>query len=73
MARATQELQTGLEDQGWNKDRSVLVASLVTQTEKNLPAMREMQVQFLGQEDPLEMRKETPQYYCLVKSMYRGA
>ena len=54
MARATQELQTGLEDQGWNKDRSVLVASLVTQTEKNLPAMREMQVQFLGQEDPLE-------------------
>ena len=51
MARATQELQTGLEDQGWNKDRSVLVASLVTQTEKNLPAMREMQVQFLGQEE----------------------
>ena len=27
---------------------------LVAQTVKNLPAMRETQVQFLGQEDPLE-------------------
>ena len=29
-------------------------ASLVTQTVKNLPAMQESWVQFLGQEDPLE-------------------
>ena len=29
-------------------------ASLVTQTVKNLPAMRETQGQFLGWEDPLE-------------------
>ena len=29
-------------------------ASLVAQTVKNLPAMRETQVQSLGQEDPLE-------------------
>ena len=31
-----------------------LEASLVAQTVKRLPAMRETQVQFLGQEDPLE-------------------
>ena len=30
------------------------VASLVTQTVKNLPTMWETQVQYLGQEDPLE-------------------
>ena len=30
------------------------VASLVAQTVKHLPAMRETWVQFLGQEDPLE-------------------
>ena len=29
-------------------------ASLVTQTVKNLPAMQESWVQFLGQEDPLK-------------------
>ena len=29
-------------------------ASLVTQTVKNLPAVQESWVQFLGQEDPLE-------------------
>ena len=29
-------------------------ASLVAQTVKNLPAMQETQVQFQGQEDPLE-------------------
>ena len=32
----------------------VLGASLVTQTVKNLPAMREPWVQSLGREDPLE-------------------
>ena len=30
------------------------IASLVAQTVKNLPAMQEMWVQTLGQEDPLE-------------------
>ena len=29
-------------------------ASLIAQLVKNLPAMQETQVQFLGQEDPLE-------------------
>ena len=33
--------------------------SLVAQTVKNLPAMQEIQVQSLGQEDPLEMGMET--------------
>ena len=31
-----------------------LGATLVAQTVKNLPAMQETQVQFQGQEDPLE-------------------
>ena len=73
MARATQELQAGLEGLGWNRDRSVLVASLETETGKSLPATREMQVRFLGREDPLETGMATPQYYCPVNSMYRGA
>ena len=33
---------------------AVTLASLVTQTVKRLPAMRETRVRFLGQEDPLE-------------------
>ena len=33
--------------------------SLVAQTVKNLPAMQEMQVQSLGQEDPLEKEMAT--------------
>ena len=32
----------------------VLITSLVAQMMKNLPAMQETLVQFLGQEDPLE-------------------
>ena len=32
----------------------LLIVSLVVQTVKNLPAMQEMQVQFLDREDPLE-------------------
>ena len=36
---------------------SSLVASLVAQLVKNLPAMQETLVQFLGQEDPLEKEK----------------
>ena len=34
-------------------------ASLVAQMVKNLPAMQEIQVWFLGQEDPLEEDMET--------------
>ena len=33
---------------------------LLTQMVKNLPAMQETQVQFLGQEDPLEKGMATP-------------
>ena len=36
-----------------------LAASLVAQTVKSLPAMQETQVQFLGQEDPLEREMAT--------------
>ena len=38
---------------------SSLVASLVAQLVKNLPAMQETLVQFLGQEDPLEKEMAT--------------
>ena len=34
-------------------------ASFVAQLEKNLPAVQETQVQFLGQEDPLEKEMAT--------------
>ena len=34
-------------------------ASLIPQLVKNLPAMQETQVQFLGQEDPLEKEMAT--------------
>ena len=36
-------------------------ASLVAQTVKRLPAMRETQVQSLAREDPLEKDEEIPQ------------
>ena len=36
-----------------------VTSSLVAQMVKNLPAMQETQVQFLGQEDPLEKGMET--------------
>ena len=39
-------------------------ASLVAQLEKNLPAMRETWVLFLGWEDPLEKEKAT--LYCIL-------
>ena len=35
-------------------------ASLVAQLVKNLPAMQETPIQFLGQEDPLEKEQATP-------------
>ena len=41
---------------------------------KNLPAVQETQVQYLGQEDPLEKGIGNPlQYSCLENSMDRGA
>ena len=39
--------------------RIILLASLVTQTVKSLPAVLETQVQSLGQEDPLEKEMAT--------------
>jgi len=39
-------------------------SSLVAQMVKNLPALRETQVQFLGQEDPLE--KETATHSSIL-------
>ena len=41
------------------KDIPYIWTFLVAQTEKNLPAMQETQVQFLGQEDPLEKEMAT--------------
>ena len=40
------------------------VASLVAQIVKNLPAMQETRVQFLGREDPLE--KGTASHSCIL-------
>ena len=42
-----------LEKSDWRRD------FLVTQMVKNLPAMQEVRVQFLGQEDPLEKEMAT--------------
>ena len=48
--------------------------SLVAQMVKNLPTVRETQVQSLGQEDPLREGNSNPlQYSCLENSMDRGA
>ena len=48
----------------------VVIAQLV----KNLPAMQETWVQFLGQEDPLKKEMATHiQYSCLEDSMDREA
>ena len=65
-----------------------MVASLVAQTVKRLPKMRETQVQSLGQEDPLEQETATHssilawrtpwtegnplQHSCLENSVDRG-
>ena len=46
-------------------------ASLVAQTVKNLPAMQETQVRFLGWEDPLEKGMATHSSICLENSMDR--
>ena len=47
--------------------------SLVAQTVKNLPAMRETWVQSLGWEDPLEKGMQPILVSCLENSMDRGA
>ena len=39
--------------------KEVIRASLIAQLVKNLPAMQETQVRFLGQEDPLEKEMAT--------------
>ena len=50
------------------------VSSLVAQTLKNLPAMRETQVPSLGWEDPLGEGNGNPlQYSCLENPADRGA
>ena len=50
----------------WASIIIIFGASLVAQLVKNLPAMQETQVQFLGWEDPLEEGMEHPlQYSCL--------
>ena len=50
-------------------------ASHAAQSVKNLPAMQETRVQFLGREDPLEkeMATHSLQYSCLENLMERGA
>ena len=40
---------------------------------RNLPAMQETRVQFMGQEDPLEKGMATLQNTCLENSMDRRA
>ena len=45
--------------QGHTRNLRSISASLVAQSVKNLPAMQETQLQFLGQEDTLEKEMET--------------
>ena len=45
--------------------------SLVIQMVKNLPAMQEMEVQSLGQEDPLKKETAIHEHSCLENSMGR--
>ena len=52
-------LQAYCENSPVNTLYTHIQASLVAQTIKNLPAMQETWVQFLGQEDPLEKGMET--------------
>ena len=53
---------------------SIFGASMVAQMVKNLPAMWEIQVQFLGREDPPRDRNGSPlQYSCLENPTDREA
>ena len=47
------------DDERHYSDLESLIASLVAQRVKRLPAMRETQVQSLGREDPLEEKMAT--------------
>ena len=51
----------------------MIQASLVAQTMKNPPAMRETWVRSLGWEDPLEEGMAPLKYFCLGNPMDRGA
>ena len=44
----------------------------MARTLKNLPTVQEMQVQSLGQEDPLEKGMAALQYSCLENAVDRG-
>ena len=46
--------------------------SLVAQTVKCLPAMRETQVRFLGREDPLEKEMATHRGHTYSRQVYQG-
>ena len=50
----------------------VLIAPLIAQLGKNLPAMQEIWARFLGGEDPPE-KEMALQYSCLENLMDRGA
>ena len=51
----------------------ISLASLVAQTVKCLPAMREARVRFLGQEDPLEKEMAIHSSTCLENPTDGGA
>ena len=50
--------------------RQRFAASLVTQTVKNLPAVQETWVQFLGQEDPLEKQTATHSSFLTLHFLF---
>ena len=52
-------LETSFSGKSWDPNKRVYVWVLVAQTVKNLPALQETQVQFLGWEDLLEKRMAT--------------
>ena len=61
-------------DEPFKKVIKVNGASLIAQLVKNLPAMKETWVQFLGWEVPLEKEMVNPlQYSCLENPLDRGA
>ena len=55
---------------GWEDplEKGVLGATLVAQLVKNLPAVQETPVRFLGCEDPLEREKSYPLQYSGLKN-----
>ena len=52
-------LETSFSGKSWDPNKRVYVWVLVAQTVKNLPALQEAQVQFLGWEGLLEKRMAT--------------